>query len=580
VRYTTTAVGNTSDATTDNLVDSPTQYGHDYGNGGEVVGNYATLNPLVLTDGATISNGNLNITGITEYRTTPATIAMTSGKWYWENRLLTFNSSIDIHFGVCLENFTSFQGTWVLSTPNGWGYTCQGGYGYHNNTLKNISSSVRSAGDTIGLAFDADAGNLYAYVNGAVVNGGSPIYTGLTSGPYFPFVTSGNSSGSVACNFGQRPWAYAPPAGYNALTTKNLPRLAGTALAPQEHFKAVAYTAAGTVQAVNAGFTPDLVWIKGRSGLFTPNAMSSGIYDTVRGGGVSLSSEATSVEYNYATHPNGDLAMDFTSTGFTTPPVVNNNINYNGASYVAWMWKAGGAAVNNTAGTITSQVSANTSAGFSVVTYTGNGTTGATIGHGLGVTPKIVIVKNRDTSSGDIGGWLVSLHSSVTGTKGYMRLDTTGQLFTTFESFNVNFNSTVIETNSNTTYSNRNSEKHIAYCWAEVPGFSKFGTYIGNGSANGTFVYTGFKPAFLLAKRYDTGSSENWFIVDSARNTFNPANSWLSPSLVNDEGDDVLADLLSNGFKLRSTAINANAGTYIYMAFAEKPFGNVNGTAR
>ena len=565
VRYTTTAVGNSSDATTDNLVDSPTQYGHDYGNGGEVVGNYATLNPLVLTDGATLSNGNLNILGSTAYRTTPATIAMTSGKWYWENRLVTFNPSTDIHLGVCLGNFTSFQGTWVLSTAFGWGYTCQGGYGYTNNTLKNISSSVRAAGDTIGLAFDADAGNLYAYVNGAVVNGGSPIYTSLTSGPYFPFVTSGDSTGSVACNFGQRAWAYAPPAGYNALTTKNFARPTGAAAVPNQYFDTVLYTGTGAAQTITlpGAFQPDLVWMKARSA-----ADNHVLMDSVRGTSAALFSDLTNAEVTNATR-----ITSFNSNGFTLGS--SASVNTSSATYVAWGWKAGGTAVSNTSGTIASQVSANTTSGFSIVTYTGTGVN-ATVGHGLGVAPSMYICKRRDSTS----PWRV-YHTSLSYTT-YINLSDAGASASDSSVWNSAPTTSVFGIGTNDM--NTNTGTYVAYCWAEVAGFSKFGSYAGNSATDGPFVYLGFRPRWvMIRKTTDTGG--HWVIFDSSRNTFNLTQGGLLASSNVTEytsGQAGAVDLLSNGFKLKNADgfVNASGSTYIYMAFAEAPFGNVNGTAR
>ena len=405
---------------------------------------------------------------------------------------------------------------------------------------------------------------------------------------FFPVFANNSTSGSrnVSANFGQRAWAYDAPAGFSALTTKNMPRLTGAAAAPQEHFKSVAYTAAGTVQAVDAGFTPDLVWIKGRNGYSTPNVMSSGIYDTVRGGGITLSSEANSVEYNYATHPNGDLAMDFTATGFTTPPVVNNNINYSGANYVAWMWKAGGAAVSNTAGSITSQVSANPTAGFSIVTYTGNGTAGATVGHGLGVAPNLIIWKKRGATS----NWFVWSKSMdvATGVTGWLYLNAINAQQTSgstneYPTYKVDPTSTLITLNGTGSSNgvNDSSATYVAYCFSEVPGYSKFGSYTGNGSADGTFVYTGFRPAWVMVKRTDVDN--NWLIFDTERDVYNVAGLELFANLSNDENNNKPEfDMLSNGFKCRWTYAGSNAsnGTYIYMAFAEKPFGNVNGTAR
>lgn len=593
VRYTTTAVGNTSDSTTDNLVDSPTLYGHDYGNGGEVVGNYCTLNPIDTETNHSFSNGNLTLfKSASNWSSVRSTMAFSSGKWYFET---TYNASWDYaHVGVLDVTVDTYPGQvantgYVGYYAKGWAYQ-QDARIWNNNTLLTGSGAVRSyAGDISMCAVDMDNGKIWWGRNGTWFNNGNPAtdtnaaYSDLSGTVSPAFSVYGNSSG-ITVNFGQRPWAYAPPEGFNALTTKNLTRPTGVEANPQEYFKSVAYTAAGTVQAIDAGFTPDLVWIKGRDGLFTPNAMSHGVYDTIRGGGFSLSSEAQSVQYDYSGHPNGDLAMDFTATGFTTPPVVNNNINYSGANYVAWMWKAGGTAVSNSDGTITSQVSASPDSGFSIVKFnTGVNPTDYNWGHGLTRAPEFIIAKggydsntyNWDVYHKDVGPLSrLKLNSAdaaenLTGPVPWGDQDPSDTVVYQSNFYN--------NTNSAWYGDNKNC---IAYCWHSVPGYSSIGSYTGNGSADGPFVYTGFRPAFLIAKRYDIGSNENWFIVDSARNTFNPADNWLSPSLVNDEGDTVMADLLSNGFKLRSTAINASGGAYIYIAFAEKPFGNVNGTAR
>jgi hypothetical protein len=571
-------VGNTSDATTDNLVDSPTLYGHDYGNGGEVVGNYATLNPLVLTGGATLSNGNLTITGVTAYRTTPATIAMTSGKWYWENKLLTYTGS-DIHVGVCLGNFTSFQGTWVLSTAFGWGYTCQGGYGYTNNTLKNISSSARSTGDTIGIAFDADAGNLYAYVNGVVVNGGSPIYTGLTSGPYFPFVTTGDSNTNVACNFGQRAWAYSPPAGFSALTLKNFSRpvIGSAAATPNQYFDAVTYTGTGSAQTITlpGAFQPDLVWVKSRA---NPGTHQNLLHDSVRGITTWLISNSAGAEAT-----DGTSFSSFNSNGFTLGTGGNGH-NISAETYVAWCWRANGTAVSNTAGSITSQVSANTTSGFSIVTYTGAGAgVASTVGHGLTTAPSFIIAKVRSTTN----GWLV-YHSSIGATYSGILSGTNAFAVQT------DWNNTAPTTSVfSITGGNNNiaSATYVAYCWSEVPGFSKFGSWTNNNNNDGTFVYLGFKPAFVMLK--NTDNTETWYITDSKRHTYNVAagadTTFLVPNASSAEGagnaTTATVDLLSNGFKIRTTnpasgEISFGTRNYIYAAFAEKPFGNTNGTAR
>jgi len=321
-----------------------------------------------------------------------------------------------------------------------------------------------------------------------------------------------------------------------------------------KHMQAVLYTGTGATQTIGGlNFQPDLIWIKSRSA-----ATDHKLIDSVRGVTKSLESNTTDAE---ATDTNGVTAI--TSTGFTlgSDSVYNNS----GATYVAWCWKANGAGSSNTAGSITSTVSANTSAGFSVVTYTGTGAN-ATFGHGLGVAPSMVIVRNRSITQNFIIG-----HTSV--------WDSNLNSFLLFTSSATSTNSAIwngarptssvisIGSDSGT---NGNGNAHVAYCWSEVAGFSKFGIFTGNGSTDNAFVYTGFRPKFVMIKA--TTGTDNWFTLDSTRNTFNVANSWLSPNLANAEGADNFFDLLSNGFKMRL----AGNTPYIYAAFAESPFKYAN----
>jgi hypothetical protein len=305
-----------------------------------------------------------------------------------------------------------------------------------------------------------------------------------------------------------------------------------------------------------ASFQPDLVWMKGRSG-----ATDHALYDSVRGVQNQLESNTTTAETAEAT---GLTA--FGSGGFTVGALAQ--VNTSAATYVGWQWKGGGAAVSNTDGTITSQVSANASAGFSVVTYTGTGAN-ATVGHGLGVAPKMVIAKRRATGGFN---WVV-WHSYFTGLQ-FIKLNLTDDVGSSATVWNSTVpTSSVFSLGSDTTV-NPNAEACVAYCWSEIDGFSKFGSYTGNGSTDGPFVYTGFRPKFLMVKRTD--STGDWYLYDTSRNTYNLSNLALFPNLSNAEATGVTAvfDLLSNGFKIRgdSGGINPSGGTCIYMAFAENPF--------
>jgi hypothetical protein len=305
------------------------------------------------------------------------------------------------------------------------------------------------------------------------------------------------------------------------------------------------------------GFQPDWVWIKRRSGGLNDNVL----FDSVRGATKRLISNATSAETT-----NTDTLSAFNSDGFT----VNINDTVNASSpYVAWNWLGANTTVSNTSGTISSTVSANTTSGFSIVSYT-NPASGSpfTVGHGLGVAPKMIIVKTRNVAQ-TWGVWQTSI-----GFGNYLRLDSTAATAAA---------NLVTATSSTTfsTYQNHHatSDTLIAYCFAEIKGYSKFGSYTGNGSTDGTFVYTGFKPAYVMIKRSDS-SPYYWNVLDNKRDTYNPERLALFPNVDEVEYDYTnFADFLSNGFKLRFTGAGANAsgGTYIYMAFAENPFVSSKG---
>jgi hypothetical protein len=323
------------------------------------------------------------------------------------------------------------------------------------------------------------------------------------------------------------------------------------------------YTGTGSTQTISGlGFSPDLVWLKNR----VNNEASHVLNDTNRGANKRLSSNLTAAEDPNSLY--GYLSA-FTSDGFTLTPGSSGAdlVCQNTISYAAWAWDAGSSTVTNTAGTISSQVRANTSAGFSVVTYTGNGTAGASVGHGLGVSPGLIIVKAR-TSIND--GWPV--YHSALGNTNFLGLNLTIASTAGSTVWNNTTPSSSIITFGNSSGVNSASYTYVAYCFAPVTGYSAFGSYTGNGSADGPFAYLGFRPAFLMMKRTDT--TGNWTIFDNKRLGYNADNDAQYPNLAAVDGTGDLLDITSNGFKLRSTNadVNASGGTYIYAAFAENPF--------
>jgi hypothetical protein len=382
--------------------------------------------------------------------------------------------------------------------------------------------------------------------------------------------TSG-SGVEFVCNFGQRPFAYTAPSGFKALCTQNLPTPtigATTATQAGKFFNPVLYTgnAPSSQSITTVGFQPDFVWVKNRS---NAGGYWHALFDSVRGVNKVLVSNTTIAEDTYTQQLNS-----FNSDGFTvgTNSDGGNYTNLNGNSYVAWNWRASNAtAVTNTSGSITSTVSANTTSGFSIVTYTGQSAAG-TIGHGLGVAPSMIIIKSRTNTY----GWIV-WHSTFNQNE-YLILETTDAKGTTTDYWNSSTPSTwtsAFGVGASPKYNNADGQNHVAYCFAAITGYSAFGSYTGNGSADGPFVYTGFRPAYVLVKR-SSSAGTNWQILDTKRSIYNVMADYLYASTASAEGYDtsVGIDSLSNGFKIRGTDgnVNSNGATYIYMAFAESPF--------
>jgi hypothetical protein len=527
--WNTTNISVTAGATYDAMKDSPTLTS-------ETVGNYCVMNPIsgqgVLVDGNLKSTDNDS--------RAYGSIGVSSGKWYWEFTCLTANTI----FGI--SNNTSIQGTTLTGML---AYGSSGGLKYNGATSSAYGASYTN-NDVIGVALDMDAGTLEFYKNN--VSQGT-AFTGIT-GTYFPTTATG-SAGSWVANFGQRPFAYTPPTGFLALNTFNLPD--STILEGDKYMDATTYTGTGsTLTVTNASaFKPDLVWFKDRSSTNVGHRLSN----SISGAELSLYSNLTNAE-TALTDP---YVTAFNSNGFSVTTT-------NGVTYVGWQWQAGqGSSSSNTNGSITSTVSASTTAGFSVVTYTGTGAN-ATVGHGLGVAPKMIIVKRRNVSD----GWQV-YHSSIGATK-YLELNTTASDGGPNPSLRWNNTAPTSSVFSLGTQSsvNASASTYVAYCWAEIAGFSKFDTYTGNGNSNGVFVYTGFRPKFILVKR--SNSTGDWYMWDTSRNTSNVVNSNLLANTFAGETTATAIDIVSNGFKIRNTTagFNTNTGLYIYAAFAENPFKN------
>ena len=570
--------------------------------------NFAILNTLHIMGSPTFSEGNLKLTGSgTDYDRSYATIGLTTGKWYAE---FYFVSGDDRGiFGVVREDSLGLatSSNYIGSQANDYGMDFRARA--KNNGSNTFDETNFDTGDIGLLCFDIDNGKLWfgrrdvsgsttiwydssGNNNGDPSAGSNPTYTFTATG-YTWYIGCHDYNGTtIIANFGQD-GSFAGAitsqgasdsnsigdfnyieSGFLALCTSNLPEPTISPNATNQSsdfFNTVLYTGNGsTTQNINIGFNPDLVWIKSRSNASNHHSL----VDSSRGD-VALNSNQTAVEYSVA-------AFNFKTDNTIDVPYYSGDysMNTNTSTYVAWNWKAnGGTTTTNDAsatsvGTIDSTYQANTDAGFSIVTYTGTGSAG-TLAHGLGAVPKFIIIKNRESTQ----NWVV-YHASNTSAPAtdnlYLNLtsatdDEVGMFNDTAPTSTV-FS---IGTNANV---NNNTEGHLAYVFSEVEGFSKFGTYKGNGNADGTFVYTGFRPAWIMIKRTDTTAS--WYIYDFARLLYNPLGSLNQPLLADTTGAEGGADAswyidgLSNGFKLKNASNfdNASGGTYIYMAFAENPF--------
>ena len=543
-------LSNTSSTSYDWMADSPTK-------------NFCTLNPL-SGDHWGLSNGNLKTNqGGAAYRNAIAThqIPPGSSKVYFEATVgTTTGGSNGVRFG--LAGTASFNEN-SPPQPNAY-LSYAGGNSIQVNDSSVGSISGVSAGTVLQCAYDPGTGKVWFgannswYLSGNPSAGTNPVGT-LASETLS--IWCSNYVDSLEFNFGQRPFKHTPPTGYKTLSTDNLPE--STVKDGSQHFNAVTYPGSASNQAITVGFEPGLLWIKRRDGGNDHN-----LYNSIVGlTGNYLVSNGAGGE-----NGNNNRVVATSSTGFT---VGTGSADTNGSgsnTYVAWNWKANGTGSSNTAGSITSTVSANPDAGFSIVTYTGNGTSGATVGHGLGAAPAFAIFKARNASR----HWLV-YHQSLGATKGiYLSLTLNAETDAGF--FNNTAPGSTVMTIGNNSAINSGGQTQVAYFFSEVEGYSKFGSYVANNSLDGPFIFTGFRPALIICK---STSAYDWLIYDNKRFGYNTTTKALFPNGAQNEQDvgnvGYGLDFLSNGFKLRTNSNgNQSSHTYIYMAFAEHPTGGAN----
>ena len=548
--------------------------------------NFCTLSSIQNQTSATLSEGNLKAVGTSaNWDNLQSTFAVTSGKWYWEVKATSVSEANSFVAGIHEPGFPAQSLFWFSGSYTTSAYGTAFGVLDPDNKVTNGSATAFTLGlatnDIIQFRLNLDDNELSVSIDGSDKG---KIYDITANIEYTPALCLYNTS-SATMNFGQDStfagtetaggnadengngdFAYAPPSGYLALCTSNLPEPTispnadnGTA---DDYFNTATYSGNSSTQNITSvGFQPDWVWIKSRS-----NASNHYLTDVVRGTSKGLQTNISNAEVT-----NTNVITSFNSDGFSLGDDATANVaNITGRTYVSWNWKAGGTAVSNTDGSITSSVSANTDAGFSIVSYSGNATAGATVGHGLSSAPEIVIYKCRNVAT----QWPV--YSTSVGASSVLFLDGTGASVSSSVFNNTSPTSTnlVLGTDGDVNGSGRN---YIAYCFHSVEGYSKFGSYTGNGSSDGTFIYTGFRPAFVIVKEAD--NANYWILHDNKRSDFNPSEKELFPNGSEAEQDNNRSiDLLSNGFKIRTSdnAVNRSANNLIYMAFAENPFKYAN----
>ena len=549
--------GNNNDWTSNNLtesdisVDSPTN-------------NFATWNPL-NNPGGTFSEGNLKWVSTAS----DARIALSS---FTVDALVSLDSYCEILIGAKTGVYWTVG---IFSNPQTWNprlaYRNDGEVWVDGSSTQS-GVTTYTEGDIMGLSYNVSSGVCKIYKNNSLVV--TETVGDINDVNYFGCASdSSGSTSTYIANFGQDSsfagnktaqgnqdgndigdFYYTPPTGYLALCTSNLPDVA---VVPSEHFNTVLYSGNGSTQSITGvGFQPDFTWFKNRN-----STQGHELFDVIRGVASSLRSHNTDAENTDS--PN-DRLTSFDSDGFSLG--ADGNPNNSSNTYVAWNWKANGSGSSNTDGSITSTVSANVDAGFSIVSYTGNATNDATIGHGLSKAPDLMIVKSRDGADAGTHQWYV-----YEGTSASLYLESTEPLHSDNRLKSAQATTFTVSQHAQC---NASGDAYIGYMFHSVEGYSKVGHYTGNGNADGTFVYTGFRPAFILLKQ--TTAVQDWQIYDVKRSPTNLIDDALYPntSAAEATANYLNMDIVSNGFKVRavSGANNVNNGTYVYLAFAETPF--------
>jgi len=564
--------------------------------------NFVTLNPifnhLSRSKKLTLAEGNLKTSGNTSESTGYLS--------RWATKYFDTSDDTGYYFEVYIRSrsyYASANNSWGFENVDASGINLIGnnGTGVGLLDLDNTKSQIRENGSVtfdnltpiatgnVVLGFAIKGNKVWMHIGGTWINSGNPAAgTGqvatLSGGLYRFGITGygGSASNSYTStsdiNFGQNgsfngqvtaggnadengygDFYYSVPSNFYSVCTANFPEPTigpNSDTTSDEHFNTALWAGNSSTQSITGvGFQPDLIWVKGRD-----YASNHWLTDVLRGTG-SIISTSSSTTYSGLTN----AVTSFDSDGFSLGNDGAHNVS--GYNFVGWTWKANGSGVSNTDGSVTSTVSANQDAGISIIKYSGGSSANQTIGHGLGVKPKMVIVKNISTAN----DWFV-FSEDILGLNNGLDLNTTDALNTTWSGYKLADTSSVISFGTYYQGTGYSGYDYLALAFAEVKGFSSFGSYTGNGSTDGPFVYTGFRPAFVMVKR--TNNTSNWLIQNSKTLGYNPSNNELYANLTNTEGAVDRADFLSNGFKPRINSVenNTSGSTYIYMAFAENPF--------
>lgn len=557
--FTPTGISVTAGITDDSLYDSPSKGSQtDTGLGGQVSGNYCTLDPGSIATAVSTAEAGLRFQVNNTGGSARGTIAISSGKYYWE---VYVNQAATAQAIGIYNIYQPFEfGTLFANGFGSYAYTSAGNKVENGGVTTAYGATWGTVGDIIGCAFDSDAGTITFYKNG--VSQGV-AFTGIT-GVFTPAIYSQDATGvsSLYVNFGQRAFSY-PVSGFKCLCSTNITSLISQ---PENYYSSVVYTGNGSILSISSLlFNPDLVWLKSRS-----SAGSHALFDTLRGVENYLKTNATDLQTNDV-----NSLTAFNSNGFTLGS--STAVNQSTVTFAGWCFDSGSSTVTNTSGTITSSVRANTAAGFSVVTYAG-GTTG-TVGHGLGAPPDLILAKSY---TGTIGFFIVYSSIPNMGKDVYLQTNNTNTA-----TFNSNVwgtatpNSTVfgVKSGQNNSLSGSN---HVAYCFRSIPGLCQVGQYTGAGaSAQDIAILCDFTPATIIIKC--TNSVSNWGMFDRNRDLYNKGTNNRLTANTNNVEASVTKRLhyLCNGFRLFSNDAddNLSGGVYLYIALAYNPFDSSNAQA-